>query len=866
MAVLQAAVETNGWVLAVTGDWPLSAVHFGGGSDTPHPDFPLGADDVAPKLVLAVSGVRGAVREGGLAVTRTDLTRTLVGTKPLRRPWPDSTQTDPVIDEVDLGGGLRRVRIALSDRLFAGEVVEARFAAGWRSGEPAAVLVATNASERVPVVPICRWATPPYQLVSGVASFRVDLLVASHYSRHAGDAAHQAVAGVRWFASDGVRVNSGWVTGASDSTRHGDGLRCWGFDADLSGLSDGVISVWAHVYPWVGEMRAIGSAATGAGGHVADAVASFSASADAVLHLCYEGVPGARYARRFAFFDAVGGAADYTGVVLHASVEVARAAAAVTRPRDVSMLMRAMHAANVTLPAGNGLAGGARSCDFWEGIIPAGMTVQTGTTAPGSGFGAKEGYLLIRGDPAAANPVDECQWATNATTPANLNNARYLIRDLTLRLGGAALMAAPAGARMAWTDRVKVRAKAGQEAGTQVIFTNSSSPAGTVQYVATETDWQGYGVGMMGANLRAGLVRHCRTARYSQALVFVTTEQVYDASINYATKIESFGGWASTGSNAVFVADQMLWGCRSLRNNGRFYIPAPSLTATSSSGGTGPTDRHVYQRFAVVNNLCVRANQMTGEKLIQIGENAWQEQRDTLWEGNSFVSHRASFHNDPPDYYADLVQTGVTCRNNYWERISSKADTFSTQSSTRTGTWEIHYGVGWEGNVIGERSGIGDQFQFEFNGLRHYRPVPAPGPGTVSVAGFLLDNSNWGPNAVPPGIDGVGAGGGDYRPGAGSALLTAGRAGAGSVDRDIDGYARGLLAAVGAVEGEPVQVVALTPDSGWLGMSGTEVAVEVLPPEPEPPPEGWRPAGDVPLARTLVVAGEERLLKADGGA
>lgn len=874
MAVVQVAVEANGWVLGVTGDWPASASAFGGGSDTPHPDFPLAPDAAVPRVRVRVSPVSGHRRSGGVVVPDADGERWLVATKPLRRPWPDSSAGDPVLDEVDLGGGLRRVRLALSDRVFAGETIDVDFAADWRLGQPPTSAVpAANGSGRVPVVPICRWATPPYQLVSGVDRFRCDLLVASHYPRNEPDAPHQAIAGLRWFASDGVRVNSGWVTAPSTSGAHGDNLRCWGFEAVLAGLLDGVISVWAHVYPWIGAMRPIGSAATDASGHVANNVASLSVDANAVLHLCHEAVPGARYQRRFAFFDPSGGAVDHTAVVLHPDIAMARAASASSRPRDVSMLMRAMHTANVTLPAANGLPGGARSCDFWEGIVPAGATISTGITPPGSGFGAKEGYLVIRGDPLAADPVGDCRWQTNAASPANMNNARYCLRDLTLLLGGAALLTVPTGPRIAWTDRVRVRGKAGQELATQLVFANSAGPTGTIQFLATQTDWQGYGIGITGSNLRAGLVRNCRTARYSTALVFVSTEQVLDPTVDYRVKVDSFGGWASSGSNAAWAADQMLWSCRSLANNGRFYIPAASVPASSSAGGTGPEDKHVYLRLAVVNSVCVRANVQTGDKLVQIGENAWQEQKDCLWEGNTFVSHRVSFHNDPPQFDADLVQTGVSCRNNFWERISTKADTFSTASANRTGSWEVHYGVGWHGNIIGERSGIGDQFQFEFNGLRHFRPVPAPGPGTPSVANFVDDRSNWGPEAVPPGIDGVGAVGGNYRPAPGSVLSVPGRGAPANIDTDIEGRVRGASFAIGALEplrSESAHIAPrlalhgliagegrMAPQLQWMGgEAGVHALVGAAPAVrpaglPAPPP--------VAEARTLRVPAESQL-------
>ena len=123
MAIVSTAVESNGWVLAVTGNWPETggAWEFNG-ADRPHGRFLLNAVDQfpldpkgVPKVVLEVR-TAGFDRVGGQAVANGARAMQIVATKAMRLPHPDATK----LNETDNGNGTRTVRLALSKRVPAG--------------------------------------------------------------------------------------------------------------------------------------------------------------------------------------------------------------------------------------------------------------------------------------------------------------------------------------------------------------------------------------------------------------------------------------------------------------------------------------------------------------------------------------------------------------------------------------------------------------------------------------------------------------------------------------------------------------------------------------------------------------------------
>jgi hypothetical protein len=156
-----------------------------------------------------------------------------------------------------------------------------------------------------------------------------------------------------------------------------------------------------------------------------------------------------------------------------------------------------------------------------------------------------------------------------------------------------------------------------------------------------------------------------------------------------------------------------------------------------------------------------------------------------------------------------LFSTGRNFRqaNNSFDRNASKHDQTSDSATVAlreaayppgdplrngfrthlTQMWAMHWGVNFEANYDAARGSDSTGQRREWPGLRSYQAFV----GSPEPAGFVNDQSQYG----------GGAGGGDYRPAAGSPLL--GRVIRGNSDVDWAGVPRAALAASGALEPAP---------------------------------------------------------------
>lgn len=859
MSNVTALVDARSWVLEVTGAWPASAVLFGGGETVNHPDFPL-TPDATPKVVLTVTG-SGFTRSGGQAVAANPV-RTVVATKPLRKPYnvagapAGSLLGNNVLDERDNGNGTRTVWLALSEPIYAGETVTVSFAAGWRTGQAAASGVAvTNNSNRAYPIPIMRWASPQQMPVIGTSTVRVDVLAASHFPRHFGATSNQALAAVEFQVTDRTTTKSVWVTQDSVSPSFGDNLLCWGATLDLDGLTAGGCQVRAIGYPWLGVPRTLGTTwlTTNAEAH--------GVAADIPLLLGYD-PNDSFFGRRYVFVNAATGTTTVANVTVGTTLAGARAG---TAAATVSVALQAMRTAAFTLPAANGFAGATFAAPYWEIVLAPG--VQTvGTQAISTGFDAGLGHIVVRGDPADSNPRVNCVWRTMASAPSNLRNTQWRIEDVRLEMGDAVLLSTGA---VVWLNRVTGAPKTGAS-NLALFFVSSNPAAGLHNLYATQFAWQNYGaLGGTGAArpvlLRAGTVSTARAPTDStsaKVLVNLTALPFVGHTYGVGSSVE-FGVWNVVGSD---TPDNMAWGLRSLHNNGRLY----GFTKASGSGTLA--DPEVYLRNALVNCLATRANVEIAFNLGQIGENAYNRGVDCIIEGNTIVGQRFNWHNDPPDPAQNFIQTGNRIANNYFDWQPTKHDVFVTANGNRTGSWELMYGVQHFANVDAHRNNNTPNFQREYYGLQTFVDPAWPGNPAVGVGRFVDDRSNFGLNAVA----GIGPGGGDYRPGAGSELL--GRAVAGNTGRDNGGAVRGAVFASGALEpaGVPAPaamlwiddavhaVAAVAPrlwadvrlrvSGGRHGIDATDAVLRVGRP-PEPP---------IVQGRVLRIRDDPRILRTDG--
>jgi len=108
------------------------------------------------------------------------------------------------------------------------------------------------------------------------------------------------------------------------------------------------------------------------------------------------------------------------------------------------------------------------------------------------------------------------------------------------------------------------------------------------------------------------------------------------------------------------------------------------------------------------------------------------------------------------------VRLGWSVRNNIFDDVNVKSDTFPTADTARVGNWSTLYGCGCSGNLHAEIAlGVGapGAFLFEMPGVKSYQPVASgqPPAGPANVIGFIGFKDRRSYNGSTNG-----AGGGDY--------------------------------------------------------------------------------------------------------
>jgi hypothetical protein len=726
-------IEANGWVLAVTGTWAASA----------RGDFPLTADNVLRITGSTTSAGFDRVSGNQASANAARARPTIYGTEILRRPWPNDSQ----IDEEDLGGGLRKVRIALSDWIWPGDPVTVSFAAGWRSGLAAqSGVAATNNGAKAKQIPIVRWVTPTNMRRTG--AFDLELLVAAHEP----DGLSSAAA-VKFIGYDGTNTFEAWATYGA-STQHADGLRCWRATVNPTTLTAGLTTWHWEVYPWIGAVRRSGTT------HATSELAGYSTAAARPVMVAWDPA-GTRYAPGHIFVDPATGTTTPASVTVGATLAAAKAG---TRAASVSVAMQAGYLLNRTLAAANGFASKTRSLD---GLI---ITLAVGTHTSGAqavtaGATADETRVIVRGDPDDSNPRANCIW--NATDTPVMRGNLWQFDTLTTGMGGATFLGSNTGRRITFLN-VTMVGRAGQEAATN-SFSASSPATGEWGFEAFNCSWTRYGASPGGAATRKfGTIRNFDFARGCEALCLVNARRVADATV-------ADGGRGQVGGIAVSVMsgdqtgaeDNIMWNISAIVHDGSTGITMPSGVSTAI-----PSNPTTVRRLALVNVLIEKPIQgaPTGSFVDAAGDLVHE---DVLWDGCTIVGQRVNWgYDQPSDGTTPMPKTGTRQRNVYADRMACKGDQEAPQNS-RTANWSEMYSVGHEGSCFMNRVTTAG-FEREYFGIRSTRdpdtaPGGTPGPGPSNNdnwPAFTADRSQFTGTGDPK--DGVG----DYRPAVGSPLLT----------------------------------------------------------------------------------------------
>jgi hypothetical protein len=800
LAITAASIESgagNGWVLAITFAGTLGSFA----------SYVLDPDG-APKVTLASSHA-GFVKSGGTAVSGSHA-RSLIGTKPVRLPVNPASPTTPVIDETDLGGGSIRVRIALSNWVYATDTgLTLTVAAGWRAGEAAQSGIAvTNNSTLVAPIPIMRWVLPSYDVAVG--SFRVSLIVGSHHP-----VGFEPVAGVKFTATDGANTKTVWTTTLGTDNTYGDNLRCYTAIIDpatATALTAGLLRCDAEVYPWLGSMRSTDTAGT----RDCSALASAGlASAAAAPFIVGYDPAGTRYSNAFVYVDPAGTVTPSAAMVA-TTLAGAKAVAQASRAANVSVAVQAGYLANRTLAAANGGASATRSVDGLQVVLaPGTYSSGIGSVNATTGIQTAEIPVLVLGDPADANPRANCILQTSAATIANLRAARLRFRACAIQGGTYSLISSIT--TYIWLDNVEVTGRSGQETNTVKPFSAAAPPAGNSSLWLTKTKVSRTGWTIGSANLKPGLMRACEHSRLGAGHTLIKNRfigQVEDTTVvgeQYTHQMVNDA--ADIGALEDFVLAY---------NDGRYANGGFLQTRTVSAAVAGTT-LNSHRRHLILGNLVERIGATTSN-LGNYGEDENVIMSYIIHENNSFVGDRFNaYYSDPIPTTNDANATtgvdgqyniafGIRFANNFHDWQPSKQDDYSdAQTQTVRGTsngyrpqmifaWGPRHGVGYEGNFEAGRN-ISYIGLHDYAGLRSRNVAYGDAPISPQFVNDLSYNGSSPGGATSPG-------GGDYTPGPSSPLK--GRVLRGNTDQDLFGAARIVGGASGAVEAPANNLTATT--------------------------------------------------------
>ncbi len=754
------AVEASGWVLAVEGHWPAGS--WGDYDLDPHH---------APRVLLRIRSP-GHERRMGAAVAAARL-RTLIATRPLRVSVAGPPMDMSSLDEVDLGGGRRRVRLALSEYVHLGDTIDGvEFAAHWRAGMPHQLLAATNDSMKPVELPTMRWITPPLMRVTADDPTRVELLVASAWAEGL-----EPATAVCLRATDGQSWTEHWLTAVTTSHGWGDEVRAWGMSAAqlCSGLKPGPVTIHATVYPWIGAARSTGQ------GHANTPMACFGPRAEVPTVVIWDPA-GTHMPEAHVYVDPAAGSAVAAEVTVAPTLAAARAGVSARTP---SVAAQAIALAQRTIPAANGWPASARAGDNAVITLAPGEH-RFGTQPVSSGATTAQGRMILQGDPEAQNPRTDC--VLHLGDRPTWRYSQMLVRSLGLRAGGTSLPFSTAAVHF---HDVDIRARPGFESATTPLLSGTAALSRTG---FTACHWH-----KTGATLRAQnhyLIRSCRLGRAAAALVLLNNERVDDGSDGF------FLSNVTHSSQPDLGHDQIIWGNR---------VYAARTSCLLLDGPLIPnSQRHrTLARLRVVNNLfemCpprgTRFNGAgrppTGRNIGSLGEGRCLSAIDCLFENNSFVGQRYSWaYNDPPsaDRHDQNRHSGTRLRNCHTDRSATKHDDFrDSKYGFRPGFtdgWSSSFGVGHRSNVLALRWFNADGFKFDFDGLNI---VASPTPGFAQGNGwvrFADDRSQFGLAADQSGF-------GDYAPLPGAPHI--GLCFDGNADVDILGRPRLVPFAAGAYE------------------------------------------------------------------
>ncbi len=709
--------------------------------------------DSAPKVVLTVSSP--GFDDTGSATT---LTRQIVGTVPLRKPYPNENSHT----ETAIAGGVQ-VTVALSDRIHSGDTVTqcVLLPGAYTSGgtpSPAATLAASagsasNMSALPYQKPIANWlAFPRERAAAGADSFDLELLAFHRFPRQG-----RQVACVEFIATDehahSVSVKTSAMVQSSRVTT-GNPIAVYRNSIPLATLTQGDhITVRAKIYPFLGDSSGMFDSDPSADG-VSAAVPSGFAN-----YIFLNDKTGG-YGTVYAYVgptgsDASGVASDVAATASASPFLTIYAAAAAIKSKN-----NTLHAHNdlgggvVRLLAGTYAGFGATSLN----ALGAGRTWLTIEAAPGEGVST---VTFTTG--TKKNPGNWVKFKNLAITPSSTAYPDDIVLD-------GVLDGAFDGPPVLY----------GAYEGVRIHGLNAAHP------IIYEVGLR-YFIGCDMKDLGKSLNNYYGATREHTPLLAGCT-------LAHSTQVASGGlqtpTWTNVGnilSKGVYFTD-VLGTAGTGAGTTRVVAPKGAILAFNSEFGAVTTSSFGFKQailagggLAIVQNVFEMITNNASPCFNMAGDGGMMALDNILVQHMTVVGARTNFlYNDAG---TQAVPKNGSLMYSLLRQYNCKTDTFNNPTEgpngVRTGNWEPHHGVGFVGNMYQAPANNGPSYPYtsptSWNGMYLGQNTKVAGS-----ASFINDLSLTGGNT----------GGGNYRLGASSDARNRVPAGFAALPFDLDGTPR----------------------------------------------------------------------------
>ena len=641
---IASAAAHNGWVaeIDITENPTTGGTYVFGLSAT--------NDPANAKIVLTVTS-SGYNTSGGA----TTLARTVHGTRWMRKAYPNQA----VADESSAAGTLT-VRVTLSDFIYSSDTLTATigsafYTQGGNSNNSVAGMAVTNNSTLAYPKSVCRWATVPYQQVTG--NFLVEAVC---FHRHY--QAYKPVAAVIFTCSDASAHSVSYtVNDMTVSAMPGDQNTVLVYPATIvvSTLTQGdVITCNFVAYPWVGGSGALVDTSTGSAGN------------ENLGPLLFLNDKSGTYGGAFAVIDSVNGRNSTATTWVYSTQATAESNYAGDNTLSYTTIGNAVQAIK-----------SYNNTNYSRNNAGGGVALLTGNhTYPGTDpvdQGDQNTWLTI----TRLSTVAKASAVINAASVGvSLDVDKVRLYDISFAFSSGGMYGTDLADEL-WMHDVAINATSSSAiVRWQLAFaTNNTVTAlgsGFQHFSTLKTPWGLF----RGNSLPSGGIT---------AANYAVIGNKNPIALNYE---RGNAPGQQFSDNAIYAFNSL-------------YARAAEMFATSAWAASCAGNNDQVIGVAIVQNLIERTTATS--PALSLGETSCHTNNVLFWQ-NTFVGQRENI---------GYNSTGsVAYYHRYWSMIgnifddwNTKGDTFTTADAYRVGGWPVEYNVGSAGNKY-LRSGFPPSF------------------------------------------------------------------------------------------------------------------------------------------------------------